>query len=66
MGENNSKHSFLSGGGEMGTLIRDKDWSKTSLGPMEKWPQSLKTTLNIVISSKFPMFLEWHRVDLLL
>jgi hypothetical protein len=28
----NNEHYFLAGGGEMGELIRAKDWSKTSLG----------------------------------
>ncbi|MEJ0056580.1 MAG: hypothetical protein WDN75_13560 [Bacteroidota bacterium] len=50
---------FLSGGGEMGALIRAKDWSKTLIGPIEEWPQSLRTTLSIILNSKFPMFLWW-------
>jgi PAS domain S-box-containing protein len=52
---------FLSGGGEMGALTREKDWSKTSLGDPATWPQSLRTTLSIVLNSKFPMFLWWGR-----
>ena len=51
--------SFLNGGGEMGELIRGKDWSNTSLNNPETWPQSLRTTLSIVLNSKFPMFLFW-------
>ncbi len=51
--------SFLQGGGEMGELIRTKDWSKTSLKNPETWPQSLRTTLSIILNSKFPMFLFW-------
>jgi len=43
----------------MGTFVRSHDWSKTHLGPIEKWPQSLKTTLGIVLSSKLPMMLIW-------
>ncbi|MFT3907866.1 MAG: PAS domain S-box protein [Ferruginibacter sp.] len=50
---------FLSGNGEMATLTREKDWSKTSLGDVETWPQSLRTTLGILLNSKFPMFLWW-------
>ncbi|WP_462255134.1 PAS domain S-box protein [Ferruginibacter sp.] len=53
------KFSFLSGGGEMGALIREKDWSKTGVGNPETWPQSLRTTLSILLNSKFPMFLFW-------
>jgi PAS domain S-box-containing protein len=50
---------FLAGGGDMGQLIREKDWSKNPLGPPETWPQSLRTTLGILLNSKFPMFLWW-------
>lgn len=52
-------HPFLSGGGEMGKLIREKDWSNSALGEPGKWPQSLRTTAGIVLSSRFPMFLFW-------
>ncbi|MBC7494305.1 MAG: hypothetical protein H7221_04795, partial [Flavobacterium sp.] len=38
---------FLSGGGEMGKLIRSKDWSKTALGLPDTWPQSLRTAVSI-------------------
>ncbi|HEX6217196.1 MAG TPA: PAS domain-containing protein, partial [Vicinamibacterales bacterium] len=50
---------FLQGGGEMGALIRSKDWSATPLGPSETWPQSLKTTLGIILNSRYPMFVFW-------
>ena len=43
----------------MGTLTRAKDWSQTSAGPVDTWPQSLRTTLGIILNSKFPMFLWW-------
>lgn len=55
----NSDIRFLAGGGEMGQLIREKDWSKTVIGTPENWPQSLRTTLGILLNSKFPMFLWW-------
>jgi PAS domain S-box-containing protein len=50
---------FISGGGECGTLIRSIDWRKSPVGPIEQWPQSLRTTLGIILNSKFPMFLFW-------
>lgn len=43
----------------MGQLIRSKNWSATPVGAPESWPQSLRTTLGIVLSSKVPMFLWW-------
>ena len=51
--------AFLQGGGEMGQLMRTLDWSKTSLGPAGYWPQSLRTTLSIMLTAKLPMGLWW-------
>ncbi|HSD07420.1 PAS domain S-box protein [Flavobacterium sp.] len=55
----NKHYYFLSGGGEMGELMRAKDWGKTSLGTPDTWPQSLRTALSIILNSKFPMFIWW-------
>jgi PAS domain S-box-containing protein len=51
--------SFLADGGEMGERIRRFDWSRTPLGPAKDWPQPLKTGVEILLSSKFPMFIAW-------
>lgn len=40
-------------------LVDAYDWSSTSRGGREAWPQSLRTALDIVLGSKFPMFLAW-------
>ncbi|HUZ59910.1 MAG TPA: PAS domain S-box protein [Hanamia sp.] len=53
------KFPFLTKGGEMATLIRKKDWSQNEIGLIETWPQSLRSTLGIVLHSRFPMFLWW-------
>ncbi|MDQ6695654.1 MAG: PAS domain-containing protein, partial [Chloroflexota bacterium] len=50
---------FLTGGGEMGKLMRSVDWSKTPVGPVGAWSQSLKTTIRMLLSAKFGMFLWW-------
>ena len=50
---------FLDGGGEMAELIRSRDWSATPLGPIESWPQSLKTATSLVLPSKFAMVIAW-------
>jgi PAS domain S-box-containing protein len=54
-----STEQFLSGGGEMGKLIRTMDWSKTALGPVETWPQSLRTSVSLCLSSTFPILIAW-------
>src|SRR6185437_5402538 len=50
---------FLAGGGEMGARVRALDWSKTPLGPISKWPQSLKTSVSTCLNSRFPMLIWW-------
>ena len=52
---------FLSGGGEMGRLTREKDWTNTSVGPPSGWPQSLRTIVYVILNAKFPMFLWWGK-----
>lgn len=43
----------------MGELTRAFNWASTPLGTPDKWPQSLLTTINIVLNSRFPMFIWW-------
>lgn len=50
---------FLSGGGEMGALVRAHDWASTSLGMPETWPAALKTSLRIILTSNHPMLIWW-------
>ena len=52
-------YHFLEGGGELGTLTRSYDWGDTPVGPVDTWPQSLRTTISIILRSDFPMFLWW-------
>ena len=56
---NKKNDPLLAGGGEMGALIRAKDWTKTLLGPIGAWPQHVRITLSIMLSTRFPMFLFW-------
>ncbi len=59
MEQHTPEFSFLAGGGEIGALINTRDWSQTPLGTPDTWPQSLRTTLSILLNSRFPMFLFW-------
>ncbi|WP_321800307.1 response regulator [Caballeronia sp. J97] len=52
--------SFLLGGGEMGALIRGFDWTQTALGSPEHWPQSLKTAIRIMLTSRQPIWIGWN------
>ncbi len=51
--------SLFDGGGDLGERMRALDWSRTPLGPVARWPQSLKTCVRIVLTSRQPMFVWW-------
>ncbi len=50
---------FLAGGGEMAARIREFDWATTPLGMPAQWPQSLKTALRIMLTSRQPIWIGW-------
>ena len=49
----------LVGGGEMGQRVRDTDWSATPLGDYATWPQSLRSSLSLVLNTKGIAALYW-------
>ena len=51
--------NFLSNGGELGALMRVRDWSDGPLGPTDSWPPLLKSTIRLILTSSHPMFLWW-------
>src|SRR5262245_49114641 len=58
-GTGHVRDDFLAGGGEMGELIRSRDWSATRLGPPDRWPQSLRSALSVCLGSRFPIVIYW-------
>jgi len=43
----------------MSQSIQVHDWDRTPLGPQATWPRSLRTAMDIVLSSRQPMFVAW-------
>lgn len=50
---------FLPDSGDIANRMRSLDWSRTPLGPIERWPQSLKTSVSICLASRFPIVMYW-------
>src|SRR5271166_4270746 len=50
---------WVRGGGALGQLVREFDWTKTPLGAIEEWPQSLKTVVRTLLTSRFAMWMSW-------
>jgi PAS domain S-box-containing protein len=57
--ENYGAPDFLAGSGEMASMMRNFDWAVTDLGPPRSWPQSLKTVVRIVLTSRYAMWMAW-------
>ncbi len=47
------------GDSEMAQRMRERDWSTTALGPVEKWPQSLRTSVSTCLDCAFPILIWW-------
>src|SRR2546427_1391754 len=66
-GDERSSHGGTSRGlaadplfaGETGALMRAIDWSATPLGPVERWPLSLRNALSVCLDSPLPMMIWW-------
>src|ERR1700720_1763047 len=52
-------HVFLAGGGEMGRIMRNHDWSGFSLGAPETWTQPLRTAVRFMLNTGHPMYIWW-------
>ena len=50
---------LFAGGGEMGAQMRDTDWGATPLGSVDRWPQSLKSVVRILLTSRYAMWMGW-------
>ena len=62
----NLSETIFVGDSEMARLMRSHNWSQTSLGAVETWPQSLRSTLSICLNSRFPIAIYWGSDNLLL
>jgi hypothetical protein len=54
-----TQQPFLQGGGELARLIAEFDWAGTSVGPIEAWPQAMKTTIGLILRSPVPIVTLW-------
>ncbi len=46
---------------QMDELIRNTNWAETPLGGVTSWPSWLKTSVQIILDSKYPMFIWWRK-----
>jgi PAS domain S-box-containing protein len=53
-------NTLITGNTEMAGRIRVHNWSKTPLGPIEGWSETLLATVNLMLHSPFPTILSWR------
>lgn len=58
--------AFLDQGGELATLIRGFDWSSTSIGPVETWPASMRSTIALALRTPQPIVMLWGQDGVLI
>ena len=52
------------GDGEMARQMQVFDWASTPVGPPAGWPESLRSAIRLILSSRYPMFIWWGREHL--
>nr|WP_277967741.1 PAS domain-containing protein [Sphingomonas echinoides] len=52
-------HPWPHEGGDCGSILRARDWSKTVLGPIADWPAELRTTVTNILHSPIAKVLMW-------
>src|SRR5829696_5338093 len=54
-----SARAALAGGGDVGRDLLAVDWDATPLGPPEAWPRSLASIVQVLLTSRFSMWMAW-------
>ena len=54
-----SLRALFPGDSELASLMRATDWSRTALGAPQTWPQSLRTMVRMLLTSRYQMWMGW-------
>src|SRR3954462_9470119 len=52
---------LFDGESEMAQLMSEVDWALSPLGEPSQWPESLRTVVRIVLTSRFAMWMGWGK-----
>ncbi len=54
-----NNNEVFPGNSETSAVLRSLDWTKTPLGAVDTWPQSLRTSISICLNSAFAILVWW-------
>jgi PAS fold len=49
------------GQAEMAGRMRQVDWSRTAVGPVDGWPHSVRAVIRLMLTSRYAMWMGWGR-----
>ncbi|MGA7803271.1 response regulator, partial [Bradyrhizobium sp.] len=55
------REALFVGSSELAGLMKQFDWASTPIGPPDSWPQSLKTAVRIMLTSRQPIWIGWGK-----
>jgi PAS domain S-box-containing protein len=58
-GETVDGKGWPAGDSSMAARIRTHDWSRTALGPIDRWPSGLRTAVAMILDHPMPMAVHW-------
>ncbi|MBE2315963.1 SpoIIE family protein phosphatase [Solirubrobacter sp. CPCC 204708] len=59
MAETGNARAALTAGGPVGQDLLAVDWEATPLGPPEQWPRALASIVQVLLTSRFSMWMAW-------
>ncbi len=57
--ETNGRETLFVGSSEQATLMRRMDWSQTPVGAVDRWPQSVRAIIRMMLTSRYAMWMGW-------
>ena len=55
----NPLDKLFPGSSEMAARMREVDWGRTPVGPVDGWPHSVRAIIRMMLTSRYAMWMGW-------